>query len=105
MNNGQALLKLIEALQVIGIDQENFNITQDEKTGDIEVSIKRYPRAKLVIVITHYWRFPGVPCYFVNYNHECGAFSANEGTPHLLQAIFNLGNVMRYAGNIATKED
>lgn len=105
MNNGQALLKLIEALQVIGIDQENFNITQDEKTGDIEVSIRRYPRAKLVIVITHYWRFPGIPCYFVNYNHERGAFSACEGTPHLFQAIFDLGKVTNFAGDIAMKED
>jgi hypothetical protein len=109
MNKAQALLALIEALSHIGIGQEELEIAAGRESGDelfeqrenddLVVTLRPYQKFGANVVVTvseNFWRYPGVACYFVNYDFG-GDFSCAEGTPHLHRALFCLGAVVEMA--------
>lgn len=87
----QALLTLLQNLAIIGHDADGIDVNKGENE-EITVTLNNYGPAKIVIIISEFWRYPGLFCYFVNYNHPNGNFSCNMGTPHIAQAMFNIGN-------------
>lgn len=113
MNSANALLKLFEAIGQLGFDPELVTVEVDEREGDLYTSsdlvavfhnFKEHPEISIKVRITDtYWRYPTVPCYFVNYSHKEGDFSACQGTPHLSRALFDLGNVFEAANNTLSR--
>lgn len=95
----EALKTLLRSLSIIGVDSERVNVLQEELTpeegNDLEylVEISTAPGSTITIRITDtYWRYLGLPCYFVNFAHVNGNFMACQGTPHIEQAMFDLGS-------------
>lgn len=97
----EALKTLLRSLSIIGIDSERIDMrspTPEEIAGpysadEVLVFIRQLPEgSKIRILVTEtYHRYPGLPCYFVNFNHANGNFMACQGTPHIEQALFDLG--------------
>jgi len=86
----QALNALIRSLAMIGHDAESLDISKGEN-DEIIVTLEKFQPAKITVIVSELWRYPGLSCYFVNYSHANGDFSAHVGTPHTEQAIFNIG--------------
>jgi len=98
----EALLKLIRNLSLVGFGEERLKIEKlSEYQGrpndreEYEVSVVDLPQGSTVtVLVTDFWRYPGIPCYFVNFSHTDGNFMACMGTPHIEQALFDLGACM-----------
>lgn len=106
MNKGQALLTLLEKLQMVGIDPERIDVKEVKEKGgievdDIEVQIGQFKHSRIVVSVSdYYWRYPGVACYFVNWNADAGNFTACAGTPFVERALFEIGEVWEKANRI-----
>lgn len=96
----EALKNLLRSLSILGIDSERVGVKQDEESSedgtpfdpDYRVEIDTAPGSTITVKVTNrYWRYPGMTCYFVNFSHTNGNFMACQGTPHIEQAMFDLG--------------
>jgi hypothetical protein len=100
MNKSAALLKLLEALNHVGLDSERIQVV--ENGPELEVEFHLVEQATIKVTITDFWRYPTLACYFVNFSHTNGDFMACMGTPHVERAIFDLGQAI-HAANAATR--
>ena len=87
----QALLTLLQNLAIIGHAADSIDVDKGDNM-EIVVTLNNYSPGKITIIVSEFWRYPGLSCYFVNYNHPNGDFSCNAGTPHIAQAMFNIGH-------------
>jgi hypothetical protein len=89
----QALATLIRILALLGHSIETLDVAKND--DGIIVRLEKYMPHKVTVTVTDFWRYPGLPCYFVNYSHcNNGDFAACVGTPHVEQVLFDLGQVV-----------
>jgi hypothetical protein len=96
MCHQDALRKLLAALALLGKpnDVEVEVTTEGEYDADVCVKVGGH-----TIHVTHFHRYPGMSCYFVNWSGG-GDFCCCEGTPHLEVALVNLGGNMERSVNM-----
>lgn len=94
----QAVYALIAKLSLIGIDPERIEIEQTEEDRHV-LNLRNVGKGATIIIAidSKYWRFPGLPCYFVNFHHTNGDMMACEGTPHVERCLFDLGHANQNA--------
>lgn len=100
----QAIASLVRALHLVGLD--DVTATKDEHGEGVVVAVRRpsFGLCTVTITVSDYWMYEGVSSYFVNMSHPSGDFICNMGTPHLEEALINLGGVLHRVGEIVLRE-
>lgn len=104
MDNSQALHTLIQKLAIIGYNLEDYRI--EKNRDDLMIRFNNLPNGQVVeILIFEFWQTPSISSYFVNYNGNNGDLCYCAGTPHVEQALFNLGFVMSKMTMVTGEEE
>lgn len=72
---------------------------------DVIISFSIADGELAIIISDHHWRYPGVPCYFVNWTQKPskGSFRCGAGVNNAWAALVEIGSAMEFARNAGDK--